>query len=151
MDMEKVAIIITEDDEGHAKLITKNLRRAGFNNDFIHFKDGQEVLDFLFQKGNKPHRKPDSTYLLLLDIHMPKVRGTEVLSQIKQDSELCKIPVIMITTSDDTKEIEKCHELGCNIYITKPIDYGKFVDTLSKLGLFLMVVKLPRVSGESQL
>lgn len=148
MDAEEVNIIIAEDNPGHASLIMKNLKRVGFKDNFIHLKDGQETLDFLFRRGDGPHLEPEKTYLLLLDIKMPKVDGTEVLHQIKQDKELCKIPVIMLTTTDDPREIEHCHSLGCSIYITKPIDYDNFVDSIKKLGLFLLVVSIPKVNAE---
>ena len=144
---QEVHLIIAEDDEGHASLIMKNLKRAGFKNNILHFKDGQEVLDFLFLKGEGVHRIFGKSYLLLLDIRMPGVDGVEVLRQIKKDPELCKIPVIMVTTTDDPLEVDHCHKLGCSIYITKPVDYEKFIDAIKKLGLFLTVVKVPRING----
>jgi CheY-like chemotaxis protein len=145
---QEVVVLIAEDDEGHAVLIQKNLKRAGLTNPITHFKDGQEVLDFLFRKGPGPHRVSGTSYLLLLDIRMPKVDGVEVLRQIKQDKALCKIPVTMITTTDDPREVNKCHELGCSNYITKPIDYDNFIETTRKLGLFLTVVKVPSINGD---
>ena len=145
---KEVVILIAEDDEGHASLIRKNLNRAGITNEIQHFKDGQEILDFLMKSNNGHHRKSGTAYLLLLDIRMPKVDGVEVLRQVKQDEELRKIPVIMITTTDDPREVEKCHKLGCSNYITKPIDYDKFVESIKQLGLFLMVVEIPALDGE---
>jgi CheY-like chemotaxis protein len=146
---KEIHIIIAEDDDGHAALINKNLRRAGIENDIIRFADGQQVLDFLFRKGNGPHRKAGDSYLLLLDIRMPKVDGIEVLRQLKTDEELRKIPVIMVTTTDDPREVEHCHLLGCSNYITKPVDYEKFVNAIRQLGLFLMIVQVPAVNGNS--
>ncbi len=145
---KEVAILIAEDDEGHASLIKKNLKRAGISNEIIHFKDGEEILEFLMKSNNGRHREPGTAYLLLLDIRMPKVDGVEVLRQVKQDEELRKIPVIMITTTDDPREVENCHRLGCSNYITKPIDYDKFVESIKQLGLFLMVVEVPKLNGE---
>ena len=78
---------------------------------------------------------------------MPKIDGVEVLRRVKADEELKKIPVIMITTTDDPREVERCHELGCSNYLTKPIDYEKFVDAMRKLGLFLLVVQVPTING----
>lgn len=147
--MKKGVVIITaEDDVGHAALIRKNLERAGISNPILHFKDGQEVLDFLFRRGDGPHREPETPYLLLLDIGMPRVDGVEVLRQIKQDKKLRKMPVIMITTTDDPREVENCHYLGCSNYITKPVNYSKFVEAIRQLGLFLLVVDVPRLDGE---
>ena len=145
---KEVVILIAEDDEGHASLIRKNLNRAGITNEIQHFKDGQEILDFLMGDNNGHHRKSGTAYLLLLDIRMPKVDGVEVLRRVKQDEELRKIPVIMITTTDDPREVENCHRLGCSNYITKPINYDKFVESIKQLGLFLMVVEVPKLNGE---
>ena len=146
MDRE-VVIIIAEDDMGHATLIKKNLNRAGIHNRIIHFKDGEETLNFLFQKNDGPHLTAGESYLLLLDIRMPKVNGVEVLKQIKEDEDLRKIPVIMITTTDDPREVAHCHSLGCSNYITKPVDYDRFVEAIRQLGLFLMVVEVPKIKG----
>jgi len=147
---KEIHIIIAEDDDGHAALIKKNLRRAGINNDIVRFADGQQVLDFFFRKGEGPHRTSGDSYLLLLDIRMPKVDGVEVLRQLKEDAELRKVPVIMLTTTDDPREVEHCHLLGCSNYITKPVDYEKFVNTIRQLGLFLTIVKVPAVNGNNQ-
>ncbi len=144
-----VTIIIAEDDEGHAALIKKNLKRAGIVNQILHFKDGQETLDFLFKRGDGPHLEHGTSIILLLDIRMPKVDGVEVLRQMKQDSELRKIPVIMVTTTDDPREVEKCHEIGCSNYVTKPVDYDKFVTAIHQLGLFLMVVQVPAINDHA--
>lgn len=147
MMTNEVLIIIAEDDEGHAALIKRNLTRAGIMNTILHFKDGQETLDYLFRRGRDPHREPGKALVLLLDIRMPKVDGVEVLRQIKQDKELRKIPVLMVTTTDDPREIEKCHAIGCSNYVTKPVDYDKFVKAIRQLGLFLTVVQVPKING----
>ena len=139
----EVDIILAEDDNGHAFLIRSNLERAGIMNKVIHLKDGQEVLDFLFMKGRDQNREEGKSYLILLDIRMPKIDGIEVLKEIKSDPELKKMPVVMISTSDNPDEIHMCHMLGCNSYITKPIEYNKFVDTIRKLGMYLMIVEVP--------
>ena len=143
---QEVIILIAEDDEGHALLVRKNLSRAGITNRIIHFKDGQEVVDFLFCRGEGPHRRLGEAYVLLLDIRMPKLDGTEVLGQIKADPELRKMPVVMITTTDDPREVDRCHQLGCSNYITKPVEYEGFVNAIRQLGLFLAVVQVPRIN-----
>jgi CheY-like chemotaxis protein len=143
----EVVILIAEDDEGHAALIIKNLERAGINNRIIHFKDGQETLDFLFFRGDGPHREKGWCYLLLLDIRMPRADGVEVLRQIKKDKELRKMPIIMVTTTDDPKEVEKCHDMGCSNYVTKPVDYDQFIGVIKQLGLFLLVVEIPKINS----
>jgi len=139
----QVVILIAEDDEGHAGLIRKNLVRAGIANELLYFKDGQDVMDFLLRKGDGPKRKLGTAYVLLLDIHMPRLDGIEVLAQVKADPELRKIPVIMITTTDDSREVAKCHALGCNNYIVKPLNYENFTNAVRQLGLFLAVVEVP--------
>ena len=143
---KEVTILIAEDDEGHAGLIQKNLSRAGVINDIIQFKDGQEVIDYLLRQGDGPHRETGKGYILLLDIRMPRMDGEEVLRCIKKDPELKKIPVIMITTTDDPREISRCHELGCSNYITKPIEYDEFVKAIRQLGLFLSIVQVPEIN-----
>lgn len=146
---QEVTILIAEDDEGHAGLIRKNLARAGIVNQIRWFQDGQEVIDFLFQKGGVPHREEDKPYILLLDIRMPKLDGIEVLKQIKSDGRLQKMPVIMITTTDDPREVENCHAIGCNNYITKPVDYDSFVNCIRQLGFFLSIVQVPKINGSN--
>lgn len=141
----ETTIIIAEDNEGHVLLVKKNLRRAGIKNEILHFSNGQDLLDFLFQHNEKLHNKQ---YLLLLDIRMPKVDGIEALRQIKQDKRFHKMPVIMLTTTDNPQEIDKCYELGCNVYITKPVDYEKFMDAINRLGLFIMVIEVPKLPKE---
>jgi len=147
----ELTILIAEDDDGHAELIVENLRDAGINNQIIRFRNGQEALDFFFnepQPGTAAVRTHGQAYMLLLDIRMPKVDGVEVLRQIKADPELKKMPVLMLTTTDDPREIEKCYSLGCSCYITKPLDYKQFSDTLTRLGLFLLVVQIPQLDAE---
>ncbi len=144
---QEVIILIAEDDTGHAALIQKNLGRAGIANRVIHFMDGQEVVDFLFRHGDGPHRVSGEAYVLLLDIRMPRLDGTGVLEQVKADAELRKIPVVMITTTDDPREVERCHALGCSTYITKPVVYDSFVNAIRQLGMFLTVVQVPRING----
>lgn len=144
----EVVIIMAEDDEGHAALMERNLRRSGLTNEIIKFKDGEETLNFFLREGEGPHRVSGVRYILLLDIRMPKVDGVTVLRRLKQDPELIKIPVIILTTTDDPREVEECHRLGCSNYITKPVGYEKFVEVIRQLGLFLLVVQVPRINGE---
>ncbi|PAW67142.1 MAG: hypothetical protein B9S34_06150 [Opitutia bacterium Tous-C1TDCM] len=135
-------ILIADDDEGHAILIRENLEAAGLPNPILHFRDGQAILDFF---ARLPSADLPATYLVLLDIRMPKVDGIEVLRRLKADPELCKLPVIMLTTTDDTREVERCYELGCNVYIQKPVDYDRFAEAIRRLGLFVSLFVLPPV------
>ena len=143
----EVSILIVDDDSGHARLIEKNLTRAGLHNGMRRFENGQEVLDFLFQRGPGPHRIRETPYLILLDIRMPQVDGVEVLRQVKADPELRKIPVIMLTTTDDPREVERCHDIGCSSYIVKPVDYEKFAEAVRNLGLYISLVQVPEING----
>ena len=138
-------IVIIEDDEGHAILVRQNLEAAGLNNEFLHFRDGQAALDFFFKPGRTTAAM--HSYLILLDIRMPKVDGIEVLRRLKADPELHKLPVIMLTTTDDSREVERCHQLGCNIYIQKPVDYDKFTEAIRRLGMFMTLLLLPTVKS----
>lgn len=143
-------ILIAEDDEGHFELIKRSLQRAGVCNEILRLADGQETLDFLLIRGDGPKREPDKEYLLLLDIRMPKVDGMEVLEKIKHNPELKKIPVIMLTATDDPQTIERCHSLGCSVYIVKPVEYEDFADAVRKVGLLLSVVEVPQISKTEQ-
>jgi CheY-like chemotaxis protein len=135
-------ILIVDDDEGHAILIRENLEVAGLNNPIQHFRDGQAVLDFFASRPRGSHH----SYLVLLDIRMPKVDGIEVLRRLKGDEELGKLPVIMLTTTDDSREVERCYQLGCSVYIQKPVDYDRFAEAIRRLGLFVTLVLAPEVS-----
>lgn len=138
---DKVTIIMVEDDLGHARLIEKNLRRSGIMNELVHFDNGRSVVDhFLNAKlEENAHEKT----LILLDLNLPEIDGFEVLEILKNDERTKKIPIIILTTTSNPKEIDRCYELGCNIYITKPVDYLNFSEALAKLGMMLAVVKIP--------
>lgn len=142
---EEAVILIAEDDDGHFSLVRKNLARAGIANKVIQFKDGQQILDFLFMKGQGVTREPDTPYILILDIHMPKIDGKEVLEKMKQDSELRKIPIVIMTTTNDPQEIGLCHDLGCSMYVVKPVEYEDFIETIRKMGAFFSVAKIPAI------
>lgn len=143
----EVVILVADDDSGHVRLIEKNLRRAALGNRIERFEDGQQVLDYLFCRGSHS-RERETPYLLLLDIRMPKVDGVEVLRQLKQDEELRKVPVIMLTTTDDPHEVQRCHALGCSNYIVKPVDYEQFADAIGKLGSFITLVEIPALNDK---
>lgn len=142
MSADSVTIILAEDDDGHATLIERNLRRAGLANTFVRMKDGQEALDY-FNGPDSCVNSRDRTCVLLLDINMPRVDGIEVLRQLKSKPETAALPIIMLTTTDDPREVERCYSLGCNVYVTKPVEYDTFIEAVKRLGFFLQVVKLP--------
>jgi CheY-like chemotaxis protein len=139
---KEMVILIAEDDDGHAELIQEGLVDAGICNKIIRFSNGEDVWNFLSGNGNNEIRDIEKSYLLLLDINMPIMNGVEVLKRLKGSEKLKEIPVMMLTTTDDPREVEECYRIGCNFYITKPVDFGKFAETLQRLGLFIQVVKM---------
>ncbi len=146
MASEPVLIVLVEDDDGHANLVERNLRRAGLANGVQRLADGQEAIDFISGEGAYRGRDLAQSLLLLLDIKMPRVDGIEVLRWVKSSPQTALIPVIVLTTTDDPREIQRCYELGCSVYISKPVDYMAFVEAINRLGLFLQVVQLPEWS-----
>jgi CheY-like chemotaxis protein len=146
MISEALIILMAEDDEGHAQLVKRNLRRSGVSNDIVHVRDGQEALDYLRREGPYAGRMVNGPLLLLLDINMPRLDGVQTLAAIKGDEQLAMLPVIMLTTTDDPREVHRCYELGCSVYITKPIDYEAFVEAVRRVGLLLQVAQIPRES-----
>ena len=142
---QAVTIVMIEDDEGHARLIEKNIRRAGINNEIRHFVDGTSALDHLFNAPEGP--RLNGPALVLLDLNLPDMSGTSILEQIKQDDKLHRTPVVVLTTTDDKVEIDRCYDLGCNVYITKPVNYESFSEAIRQLGLFLAVIQVPEVDA----
>jgi CheY-like chemotaxis protein len=140
---ERLVIRLAEDDDGHASLIQRNLKRAGVANQIVRVKDGQEALDYLRAQGAYAGRPADAPLLQLLDNNMPRVDGVGVLKAVRADPGLAKLPVIMLTTTDDPREVDRCYQLGCSVYVTKPVQYQDFVDALTRLGMFLEIIQVP--------
>jgi len=145
-DHRSVGIVMIEDDEGHARLIEKNIRRAGILNDIRHFTDGTPALDYLFNSPDGPAKSGPA--MVLLDLNLPDMSGTDILARIKEEgSPLRRAPVVVLTTTDDKIEIQRCYDLGCNVYITKPVNYENFAQAIRQLGLFLSVIQVPEVEA----
>ena len=141
-DQQPVNIVMIEDDEGHARLIEKNIRRAGISNTIHHFTNGTSALAFLYDGDEGPVRNGPA--LVLLDLNLPDMSGTDILARLKSDSSpLRRTPVVVLTTTDDKVEIQRCYDLGCNVYITKPVNYENFAEAIRQLGLFLSVIQVP--------
>jgi CheY-like chemotaxis protein len=151
MNTERLLILLAEDDDGHASLIRRNLKRAGVINDVIRVNDGQEALDYLNNLRRQTTAEAHVPLLMLLDINMPRVSGLEVLRDVKADPRTSLIPVIMLTTTDDPREVHRCYEAGCSVYLTKPVQYEQFVEAIKRLGLFLEIIKAPTASVEQVL
>lgn len=138
-----VTIIMVEDDEGHARLIEKNIRRAGVNNDIIPFTSGTAALDYLLGKDRSGEVSAGRHLLVLLDLNLPDMTGVDILEKVKNNVHTKRSPVVVLTTTDDEREIQRCYDLGANVYITKPVDYESFANAIRQLGLFFSVMQVP--------
>jgi CheY-like chemotaxis protein len=144
-DPKPVVIVMIEDDEGHARLIEKNIRRAGVTNEIISFADGTSALAHLFGADGSGTSSAGRSHLILLDLNLPDMTGIDILARIKANEHLRRSPVIVLTTTDDQREIQRCYDLGANVYITKPLNYESFANAIRQLGLFLAVMQIPEV------
>jgi CheY-like chemotaxis protein len=143
MPRNALTIVLAEDDDGHALLVERNLRRAGVTNQITRVRDGQDALDYIRAEGDHARRQRSGPLLLLLDIRMPRLDGVEVLRQLKARRDTSRIPVVMLTTTDNPHEVARCYELGCSVYVTKPVVYDDLVEALRRLSLFLSIVTVP--------
>ncbi|MDO6965201.1 response regulator [Rhizobium alvei] len=143
-NQKQVTIVMVEDDEGHARLIEKNIRRAGVSNEIMAFDNGTDALSYIFGRAEEREEGANERYLLiLLDLNLPDMSGISILEQLKSDPATRRQPVIILTTTDDEREIQKCYDLGANVYITKPVDYDGFASAIRQLGLFFAVMQIP--------
>jgi DNA-binding response OmpR family regulator len=140
---QEVTILLVEDDPGHARLIEKNLRRANITNKIIILSDGGQAVDYLFSEGEYAGVERASPLLVVLDLNLSVLDGFQVLRRLKENVNTKRVPVIVLTTADDAREVANCYELGCNVYITKPVEYKQFTEAIQKIGSFLSVVKIP--------
>jgi CheY-like chemotaxis protein len=138
-----VTIIMIEDDEGHARLIERNIRRSGVNNEILPFSNGTDALNYLFGNDGSGAGHKGRAFLILLDLNLPDMTGIEILRLLKENRYLKSTPVVVLTTTDDSHEIKRCYELGCNVYITKPVNYESFANAIRQLGLFFSVIQVP--------
>jgi CheY-like chemotaxis protein len=147
IETSDLVVLIAEHDPGHSRLIEKSLARIGLGKTIQRFGDGQSVLDFLLCDGPERPCAYTHPYLLLLDIGLPGVDGIEVLRQLKDHRALRKMPVIMLTTTSDPQELDRCYRIGCNGYIVKPIGLEAFSDAIDKIGKFLSLIRVPHLLG----
>lgn len=145
-DSKPVTIIMVEDDEGHARLIEKNIRRAGVNNPIIPFENGTDALAYLFGADGSGEDSAGRHFLILLDLNLPDMTGVSILEKVKANTHTKRTPVIVLTTTDDEREIQRCYDLGANVYITKPVDYEGFANAIRQLGLFFSVIQIPEIA-----
>ena len=141
-----VKIIMIEDDEGHARLIERNIRRSGVNNEIMPFSNGTAAMSYLFGSDGAGTDHRGEALLILLDLNLPDMTGIDILRRVKESKCLKCTPVVVLTTADDSQEIKRCYELGCNVYITKPVNYESFANAIRQLGLFFSVIQVPQAA-----
>ena len=141
--MNAVEIVMIEDDEGHARLIERNIRRAGVNNAIRPFRDGTTALEYLLGSDGTGEASAKRHLLILLDLNLPDMTGIDILERVKANPHTKRSPVVVLTTTDDQREIQRCYDLGANVYITKPVNYEGFANAIRQLGLFFSVMQVP--------
>lgn len=141
MENIEIEILLVEDNPSDAELTIRAFKKSNVANKIVHLKDGAEALDFLFGKGvyytRNINNKPK---VILLDLKMPKVNGIEVLREIRSNALTKKIPVVILTSSNEDPDIKACYELGVNSYIVKPVGFKNFTDVVSKLGFYWLLL-----------
>jgi CheY-like chemotaxis protein len=140
----RVEVLLIEDSPTDAELCTRALKKHKLANDLVWVKDGAEALDFLFARGSYSGR--DMMYppkLVLLDLRLPKVDGLEVLRQIRADERLKTLPVVILSSSKEDRDIAESYRLGANSYVSKPVEFQEFADAVAKLGLYWLLINRP--------
>jgi CheY-like chemotaxis protein len=140
-------IVLAEDNANDIELTVTALRDNNVVNEVVVVRDGAEALDYLFQREGHRYRTGGNPALLLLDLKMPKVDGIEVLRQVKSDPQLKTIPVVVLTSSREERDLMRTYDLGVNAYVVKPVDFHEFIEAVKLLGGFWAVVNEPPVSG----
>lgn len=144
MSYDNVEILFAEDSIDDAALTIRALSKSGFTNKLYHVKDGAEALDFIYCKGIYASRNiKEHPKLMLLDLKMPKVSGMQVLEKVKSDPNLKSIPVVILTSSKEDPDVEKCYALGANSYIVKPVESNNFFNAIKEIGLYWMILSQP--------
>lgn len=141
--VHSVSIVMIEDDEGHARLIERNIRRAGVNNEIVPFRDGTSALAYLLGPDGSGEASARRHLLILLDLNLPDMTGIDILEKVKANPHTKRSPVVILTTTDDSREVQRCYDLGANVYITKPVNYDGFANAIRQLGLFFSVMQVP--------
>ena len=136
-------ILIVEDDPKDVELTLTALEEYNLANEVVVTRDGEEALDYLYCRGNFTTRTNDNPAVLLLDLKLPKIDGLEVLQQIKSDEKLRMIPVVVLTSSREERDMVASYKLGVNAYVVKPVDFHEFVNAIKELGIFWAVINEP--------
>jgi two-component system, response regulator len=144
MSLDEIEILLVEDNPTDAELTMRALKRKNLINKLVWVKDGAEALDFLFAKGEYSDRNVDDLpKLILLDLRMPKVDGLEVLHEIKADDRTKSIPVVVLTSSKEDRDIVESYKLGVNSYVSKPVEFDEFIDAVSTMGFYWILINKP--------
>jgi two-component system, response regulator len=142
--IQNVQVLLVEDNLSDAEMTINALKKNNLANQLLHVKDGAAALDFIFAQGQYAGRQiADTPKVILLDLKMPKVNGIEVLQQIRTDERTKRIPVVILTSSSEDPDIQKCYNLGANSYVVKPVEFDKFQQAITQLGLYWMIVNQP--------
>src|ERR1700686_4671788 len=136
-------ILMVEDDPKDVELTLTALEEYNLANEVVVTRDGEQALDYLYCRGKFKTRSSDNPAVLLLDLKLPKVDGLEVLQQIKSDEKLKMIPVVVLTSSHEEKDMVTSYKLGVNAYVVKPVDFHEFVNAIKELGIFWAVINQP--------
>jgi CheY-like chemotaxis protein len=139
------SILLAEDNQLDMELTLEALRDHGLTNEIVAVRDGVEAMDYLYRRGRHADRPPAHPLLILLDLKMPRVDGLEVLSQIKRDPVLRVIPIVMLTSSREERDIVESYNLGANAYVVKPVAFESFVEVVKQIGLFWLLINEPPV------
>lgn len=140
MDFEPVDILLVEDNPADAELTIRALKRKNLANNLIWLKDGADALDFIFSTDRYAERGNSHPKLVLLDVKLPKVDGIEVLRRVKTDKGTNTIPIVMLTSSAEERDILESYQLGVNSYLVKPVDFDEFIEVVSHAGYYWGVV-----------
>jgi CheY-like chemotaxis protein len=136
-------ILLVEDDPKDVELTLTALEEYNLANEVVVARDGAEALDYLYCRGDFVDRPKDNPAVLLLDLKLPKVDGLEVLQQIKSDDNLRMVPVVVLTSSREEKDMVTSYKLGVNAYVVKPVDFHEFVNAIKELGMFWAIINEP--------
>jgi len=136
-------ILIVEDNPDDELLIMRTLKKINVVNRVEIVRDGAEALDYVFKTGKYANRNSRDPAVILLDIKLPKVSGLEVLERVRADGRTRRLPVVMLTSSDEQEDMVKSYDLGCNSYVRKPVEFDQFTEAVSKLGLYWLLVNEP--------
>ena len=136
-------ILLVDDDRKDVELTLSALGKHNLVNEVVVARDGEEALDYLYRRGQFAMRRNGNPAVVLLDLKMPKVDGIEVLKQMKSDEHLKTVPVVVLTSSRESQDLEECYKLGVNAYVVKPVQFKEFVDAVREVGVFWALINEP--------